>query len=668
VAGHLICIGSLGLAAIWLVLPLTTRLATHVPGYRAGDNVAFVWDTWWFRRAFATGSLGLWCDLLFAPLGTSLVLHTHGILQAAIGLLLCPTESPVVAHNVTLIAGIVANGVCTYAMAFHYTRRSMPSLIAGVMFTWSAFVTIHLAGHFNLVHAWVLPLEAWCVARFLEQPSNGRGAAVAVALATIAYSDYYFLIYALGVTALLTLTRHYTIAVERRPAPPRPVIVAALGAAGIGLALIAAILQSGGWVVHLGPVDLSMRSPRNLAAFTTMALWVAAIATFRIRGTSRPAPGLTVRHWLRAIALFAVIVSPLAIAAAALAFHGGYVSQPLFWRSSPPGIDVATLVEGPRHHLILGELVNTFYRTFEVLPLEQSGWIGLVAMSGVTLALLRYREEPEVRSWLIVAGAFFAIAIGPFVRVGGVDTGIPGPFALLRYVPLLSNARIPGRAMVVVQLAAALLVAMVLARRSTDWRGCVGWLLLLIVEALPRPTSVYPLPRADAIDAAIATAPVAGSVLELPAGIRDGFQMIGWLDHRMLVHQMYHARPIVGGFVARMSPVVRAQYLATPLYTAAFADSDLVSPRNTPLSALEASQQHVAFLVVNRDWLHRLPALSRPALEAGGFRYALTDGDRELYAVEPASRMSTGSWESGGPPSSGAVSMPERRAPLQGWP
>jgi len=97
------------------------------------------------KRAFAAHSSGLWCDLLFAPYGTSLLLHTHTFLQAVLGVLLCPTGSPATAHNVVLVAGIVANGLCTYALAFHYTRRSMPSLVAGVMFTWSTFVVVHLA-------------------------------------------------------------------------------------------------------------------------------------------------------------------------------------------------------------------------------------------------------------------------------------------------------------------------------------------------------------------------------------------------------------------------------------------------------------------------------------------------------------------------------------------
>jgi hypothetical protein len=293
------------------------------------------------------------------------------------------------------------------------------------------------------------------------------------------------------------------------------------------------------------------------------------------------------------------------------------------------------MVEGPPRHLIVGELVGMFYRSARISAIEQSAWISLVGLFGVGAAMLRYRDQPEVRAWLLLAAAFFAVAMGPFVRIDGVDTGIPGPFALLRYLPGLANARMPGRAIVVVQLAAAVLTAMVLARRTRHWWDGAGWLIFLLMEATPHPTPLLALPRPDAVDAAIVSSAAAGSVLELPTGLRDGFGMIGWLDHRALVHQMRHERPLVGGFVARMSPTLAERYLNTPVFVAALGVSDLERPLERSLSAREAADQGVAFLVVNRDLLDRPRSLDPSTLEASGFRYVTSDGDRELYAVDP---------------------------------
>jgi hypothetical protein len=84
-----------------------------------------------------------------------------------------------------------------------------------------------------------------------------------------------------------------------------------------------------------------------------------------------------------------------------------------------------------------------------------------------------------------------------------------------------------------------------------------------------------------------------------------------------------------------MSPTLPERYLKTPIFVAALGVSDLERPLERSLSAREAADQGVAFLVVNRDLLDRPRSLDPSTLEASGFRYVTSDGDRELYAVDP---------------------------------
>jgi hypothetical protein len=624
----------LSAVALWLILPLTSRLATYIPGTLAGDNVAFLWNVWWFRHSLAAHDPSLWTNELFAPWGTSLVLHTHTLLESAIGAALFPSASAVVAHNLMLIAGLAANGIAVYALAFHYTRRPMPSLIAGTIFSWSSFVAVHLAGHFNLVHAWVLPLAVWCGVRALERASRARMMAAATALAAVAYSDYYYTVYAVGILTLIALSRQWTLRSERRQPTPAAAVMLLCGAMIAAIAGVA-VVWTGGGSFEIASWTISLRSTRNPVMTASVLMMAAWLAAFRVRLVPLdPQPsGPSSREWAIAGLVVAVLVSPLAIGATRLAAAGGYAAQPVLWRSSPPGIDLATLVEGPPRHVILGERVDAAYRSGHIDTIEQCGWLGLVSMFGVGLALVGYRREPDVRTWLVVAGVFFLIALGPFVRVAGVDTGVPGPFALLRYVPILSNARMPARAIVVVQLAAAVLTAMVLARRGGRTREGLAWLLVLVVETIPRPSPLYALPQRDMVDAALRQSSQPGSVIELPTGLRDGFGVIGRLDHRALVHQMEHGRPLVGGFVARVSPVLRASYLATPFLTKALGLSAENASPDVRLDAASAANLGIGFLVVNRDSLGPVIPVTRPALEASGWRFVTADGDRELYAV-----------------------------------
>src|SRR5262245_52856473 len=68
-------------AAAW-TLPLIARLSTDLPGH-AGDNLDFLWNTWWMRQAVeSTDRDFFFSDRLFAPFGFDLTLHTHTALPS----------------------------------------------------------------------------------------------------------------------------------------------------------------------------------------------------------------------------------------------------------------------------------------------------------------------------------------------------------------------------------------------------------------------------------------------------------------------------------------------------------------------------------------------------------------------------------------------------------
>jgi hypothetical protein len=59
-----------------------------------------------------------------------------------------------------------------------------------------------------------------------------------------------------------------------------------------------------------------------------------------------------------------------------------------------------------------------------------------------------------------------------------------------------------------------------------------------------------------------------GGLLDVPVGIRDGFGFEGREDSTIFWYQTIHRKPIVSGFVARMSPVLRARYHDSPVMQA----------------------------------------------------------------------------------------------------
>ena len=130
------------------------------------------------------------------------------------------------------------------------------------------------------------------------------------------------------------------------------------------------------------------------------------------------------------------------------------------------------------------------------------------------------------RWWTALAMTFGALALGPFVHVAGMNTYIPGPWALLRYVPMLGLARTPARFSVVMMLAVAVLFAAALAwfgRTYPRQRRLALTIVaaLLLAELLPAPMTLHSaaVPR---FYQRVAAAPENVRVLELPTGVRDG--------------------------------------------------------------------------------------------------------------------------------------------------
>jgi hypothetical protein len=630
-------------AAAWFVAlaliisyPLVSSLDTHLPGGGAGDNLAFLWNSWWARHV---ASRGTWfgyfhTTYLFAPFGAPLVLNTHTALEsfaAAVGL---GGVAIVRAHNLILLAGLAANGLAAYSLAFSFVRRALPSIVAGTSFATCAYLSVHLLGHVNLTHAWVLPLAAVAWASFVAAPSVYRASGVALAFAAVIWSDYYYFVYAslfAGIWLVLTardvqvtwpVTRHRLI--ER----------GLMAVAGVAAALAATIWLTGGITLDLAGAHVTAQQPRNPTSIAGICLlaWAAARARVTARRSS-DVPSWTpiVAHGSLALVLFVILAGPVIVAGLGLLRSGGYVSQPYFWRSGPRGVDMATVILGPPMHSLVGSLTSALDLRLGIDRIEQTGWLGVVA-SVLLIVAARSRAAlgRDALRWLWVCAIFGIWSLGPSLSIAGADTGLFLPQAFVRCIPVVSNARMPGRALVMVQLASAVLGAMVLSRWA--WKPIALILLVaaIVLEGFTAPFPLFRLPVADAVDTRLAVG--SGPIVELPSGLRDGFGEWGRFDSRALVHQMAHGRPLVGGFSARLSPGTTAAYRAEPALAALFELSSgrLAADALQPDLGSALARSGISDVVVNTD---ALTSPVRDAFSKRGLHLIVQDGTRELYEV-----------------------------------
>ena len=150
---------------------------------------------------------------------------------------------------------------------------------------------------------------------------------------------------------------------------------------------------------------------------------------------------------------------------------------------------------------------------------------------------------------------FVVWALGPFLTAGDSISGLPLPQALARFVPLVENARMPGRAMVMVYLALGVLMAAASGWAADD----VDWdydAVLLALDYLSAPIPLTSLDRPPVYEQ-LAAIEDAGAVIEVPFGIGDGLTAgRGSQERRLLYHATIHGHPVVGGYIGRMPPGV----------------------------------------------------------------------------------------------------------------
>jgi hypothetical protein len=253
----------------------------------------------------------------------------------------------------------------------------------------------------------------------------------------------------------------------------------------------------------------------------------------------------------------------------------------------------------------------------------------------------RAANDASVRAMFMPAVVFLMWSLGPYVYMAGHGTTLWLPAVLLRWLPIVNNARIPARAIVVVYLAVAMLAArgFVHLRRSSR-HVAFAWSMaaLACLDLLPLPPPVYLVERPSLYETLRQLSP--GAVCELPFGLRDGFGETGRLDPRSMFFQTVHEHPIVGGFVARMPSSLPGRYEATPVL-GTLLDLSAGNPSTDPFPSPAATgriltQMGIRYVVVNRRTSP--PDLLRYVRSALPLEAITQDEERTLYLIRDAQR------------------------------
>jgi hypothetical protein len=606
----------LGFFALLFTLPLLYFLTTHVPGDGI-DDPSLAWNLWWLHERLV---VQLNADIfhvnwLFSPIQINLAFYTLTPLNGLLSIPLQEAFGLVVANNLLLLSSFFLSGYGAFLLAKDLLRRFASSgdgrwetgaaAVAAAIYAFSSAKLFYAAlGQFNIASSQWIPFAVLYLLRTAEATT-------------------------------LREARRYGLL------------------AGFFLAF-------------------QLASELTFASF--LLLFWALLILWRLgelwqqRGLRTGLPPLVVGNAVAA-ALFLLALAPfLAAMAPDLAAEGNFFGA---------GGGFADLFSADLLGYLMPVRLNPFFGSLAqgmAFPNDkgQHIYVGYVAgfLAWVGFAVLMRRPGAPRRSgcfWGVVTLFFFALTLGPLVRWNGVDTALPGPFALVSQLPFFSGNRYPSRYSVMLLLGVGMLAAAGvwgLLHRG-DSRPVRNLLFGLLLAGFMAEQVMIPLPISDlripAIYRELAALPGDGVLLELPTGWRNGARVMGRSDLLIMLQQWYqtaHGKRRLGGNTSRNPPYKFDYFSQAPLL------GTLIALMNSDQPHLKAYfEQHLTRLIADER------PLARQVLADLGIGYVTIHDDKvtaemERYVAQvlPLARLDT-QFDSEARFDAGTVSLHQVTAP-----
>lgn len=609
--------------------PLPLHLTTHLTGAPSGDTGVYVWNLWVFRHEVLQNQMPLQTGtvLSLAP-RVDLTLHNYTLFMDILAFPLIGPLGLVGAFNVVYLAMMALTAWCTARLAHVLCGRAWESWLAGAAFAFSPVLMARSTGHFSLVAAAPLPVMLLIMVRGEGKGRTRDAVALGATLAWAAFCDIYYAVYGVLLIGAYVLASFVSVSLRDVQTRSAFAIRVSRGLVVVAATFVVSIALQGG-LISVAGLEISMRSLYTpmlvltlLVLTHVLIVWTPSIQ-WRYRFTpAHPRLALTM------VLTATVLLGPVLVAYGGRMLSGQMASPAIYWRSSPPGLDLMAFVMPNPNSPWFGSRGKAWIEAQRVDGFaELTGALPLVALAVITVAWLAAGWRPARRRWVWMPVGFALLALGPFVHVAGINTYIPGPWALLRYVPIVGLARSPSRFGVLVSLGVAVLFALALSGIGQRWPrtrrlGLAVVTVLLLIELSPVPRQLFS-GSSPAVFHQIAGDPRSDiRVLVLPLGVRDGTSSLGNFNPLSQYHQTVHGKRLVGGYLSRVTGEQKASLLRYPVLSALMTLSEPSQPAG--LGEAESQRAHQSrdrFLRASRlayvvtDDARTSPALRRFAEE-----------------------------------------------------
>jgi hypothetical protein len=202
--------GAAALLFVLLTIVHTWPLATS-PGTLSrndnGDALLNEWIVAWVAHQLPRDPVHLFQGNIFYPAKDTLAFSEPLIVPALLGApALWLGASPVLVHNLLLIAGFALTALAAYVVAWSWTGDRAAAIVAGSLVAFNTH-TLTRTAHLQAQHAYGLPLALFFADRLIGAPGVRPALGLAASMTVLAYTSGYLFVFATVMVAVVVLAR-----------------------------------------------------------------------------------------------------------------------------------------------------------------------------------------------------------------------------------------------------------------------------------------------------------------------------------------------------------------------------------------------------------------------------------------------------------------------------
>jgi hypothetical protein len=530
---------------IILTYPVAFKLGNFVPGW--GDVYQAVYSLWYRHYAFFHPEITSLSHnyLLFYPEGIHAAFGT-GVNQIP-AIFLIIFMNPAIVYSILWLLSFILGAYGTYLLVQYLTKNSKAAFISGIIFAFSPYHFAHALGHMGATTIQWIPFFALFLMKMSRKNDIKYAVYAGIFFTLIGLSDTQYMVFA-GLFAILVFI----------------------------------------YELYINKSEKKL-NVQNLIPFLKKYV-VFGIVSF-------------------------IGVLPLTYKDILIATSNENYLKPDPFDAIRYSTDLLSFILPSRLHPIFGDIVKPIYSHFSGNISEHTTFIGYTVIMLSIFVFLKLRDNKDIKFWLITAFGFSLISLGPILSINGKTTfsifnaTIPLPHIILYYtVPFLENCRTTGRFFVIASLAFAVLAGygiseiMKSSKLSENRKKLFAIIILLIVifEYLSIPFPISYLSQPDFYEQ-IALEEGNFALLEIPATTNYAAGV------KVEYFQTIHAKPIIGGQVARTPDNVLEFIMDTPFireltYLRTF--EDILQPETAQIGNSVLNYYNIKYVVLHTDYLN----------------------------------------------------------------